>query len=120
MMAASLILSLLRYVVTSLLQGGGEGRAEVCRSFDGFDSGGVHGGVLVLGGALAPGDNRAGMAHAAARRSGLSGDEADHRLFHVGLNPGGGGFFSVTANFTDEDDGVSVRIFVEELDGFEK
>ena len=33
--------------------------------------------------ALAAGDDRAGVAHAASRRRGLAGDEADHRLLEL-------------------------------------
>ena len=40
---------------------------------------------LVLGGALAAGDDGAGMAHAAARRRRAAGDEADHRLLRLAM-----------------------------------
>ena len=36
---------------------------------------------------LPPGDDRAGVAHAAPGRRGLAGDEADHRLLDVRLDP---------------------------------
>src|SRR5206468_6870736 len=86
-------------------QSGGEGGAEVRGSFYGADAGGSHRGVLVLGGALAASDNRASMAHAASRRGGLPGDEADDGLLHVGLDPLRGAFFRVAADFADQDDG---------------
>src|ERR1700681_1432545 len=44
------------------------------------DARGPHGVDLELGGVLATGDHGAGMAHAATRRRGAAGDEADHRL----------------------------------------
>src|SRR5580704_14483270 len=44
------------------------------------DARGSHGVDLELGSVLAARDHRAGMAHAAARRGGAAGDEADHRL----------------------------------------
>ncbi len=47
------------------------------------DAGALHRLHLVRGGAAAAGDDRAGMAHAAARRRGGAGDEADHRLLHL-------------------------------------
>src|ERR1700741_3310368 len=60
-----------------LFQGGGEGGAEVRGSFDGTDAGGGHRSVFVLGSALAAADDRAGVAHAAARRRGLARNKAD-------------------------------------------
>src|SRR3954452_9982814 len=51
--------------------GGGIGDPDACRT---------HGVDLELGSVLATRDHRAGMAHAAARRRGAAGDEADHRL----------------------------------------
>src|SRR5712692_3360595 len=108
------------YIKAPLLQGGGEGRAEVRGSFDGSDSGGGHRGVFVLGGALAAADDGAGVAHAASRRSGLAGDEADDGLLHVDLDPLRGALFGVAADFADQNDGVRVRIIVEKLDGIEE
>jgi hypothetical protein len=40
----------------------------------------LHGLDLVLGAALAAGDDRAGVSHAPARRGGAAGDEAGDRL----------------------------------------
>src|SRR4029079_18251714 len=42
-----------------------------------------HGLNFLFRGSFAAGDDRAGMPHAASRRSGLSSDETDHRLLHV-------------------------------------
>src|SRR5689334_10003613 len=57
-----------------------EGLAEARRRGRYADARGLHGGDLVLGSALAAGDDGAGMAHAASRRRRAAGDEADHRL----------------------------------------
>ena len=61
-----------------------------------------------------------GVAHAASGRRGLSGDEADHRLLHVLLDVGRRGLFGVAADLADHDDGVRVRVVVEELDGVDE
>src|SRR6267142_2368201 len=105
---------------SQLLQGRSEGGAEIRGRFYGADAGGGHRGVLVLGGALAAADDRAGVAHAASRRSGLAGDEADDGLLYVGLDPLRGSLFGVAADFADHNDGVRVRIVVEKLDGVEE
>src|SRR5882762_2501174 len=104
----------------SLFQGGGESAAEVRGSFDRADSGGGHRGVFVFGSALPAADDGSSVAHPATRRRGLSGNEADDGLLHIGLNPFGGALFRVAADFADQNDGVRVRILVEKLDGVEK
>src|SRR4029077_6417494 len=76
--------------------------------------------VLVFGGALATADDGSGVAHAAAWRRGLSGDETDDRFFYVGLNEFGGALFGIAADFADEDDGVGFGIVVEHSNGFEE
>src|SRR5579885_679911 len=81
------------------------------------DTRGFHGGDLVLGLAAPPGNDRARMAHAAARRRGLPGDEADHRLLDVILYVRGGLFLGIAADLADHDDGVRVGIFVEQPQG---
>src|SRR5262245_1927610 len=78
-----------------LLHGRSCGGAEVRGSFYGLDAGGVHGRVFVLSGALPAGDDRAGVAHASSGRGGLSGDETDDGLLHVGFDPFGCGLFGV-------------------------
>src|SRR5882672_6976613 len=94
--------------------------AEVSRRFDGFDTGGGHGCVFVLCGSLPAGNDCSGVAHAAAWRRGLSGDETDDRLLHIRSDPCGGNFFRVATDFADEDDGMRLRIVVEELNRIEK
>src|SRR5713101_3969331 len=110
----------LKPVLPKLFQGGGEGGAEVRGRFHGADAGGGHRGVLVLGGALTAADDRASVAHAASRGSGLAGDEANDGLLHVDLDPLRGALFGVAADFADQDDGVRVRIAVEKLNSVEK
>src|SRR5215470_5461393 len=104
----------------SLFEGSGHRAAEVGRCFYSLNAGGVHGGVLVLGRALAAGDDGASVAHAAPWRGSLTSDESNDRFFHVGFDPLGCGFFGVTPDFADEDDCVRISVIAEKLDGFEK
>ena len=75
-----------------------------------------HGLDLLRRRALAAGDDRAGVAHAASRRRGLAGDESDHRLLHVRLHVLRRGLFGVAADFADHDHGFGLRIVVEQLE----
>src|SRR5713226_2101645 len=77
---------------------------------------GAHGGVSIFCRALASADDRAGVAHAAARRSGLAGDEADHGFPHVRFDEFCSAFFGIAADFADHHDGVRIGIVVEEAD----
>src|SRR5712691_927035 len=77
---------------------------------------GAHGGVFIFSGALASADDRAGVAHAAARRSGLAGNEADHGFPHVRFDEFRSAFFGIAADFADHHDGVRIGIVVEETD----
>src|SRR4029079_9004351 len=63
------------------LQDFDQGLAESRRGRRNLDSGGFHRRNLRLGIALAASNDRAGVAHAAARRGGATSDAADHRLF---------------------------------------
>ena len=69
---------------------------------------------LVGCGALAAGDDGARVAHAAAGRGGLAGDEADHGLLHILLDELGRGLFGRSADLADHDDGLGFRVFVEQ------
>src|SRR5690606_34802410 len=89
--------------------------AHLGRVLGDLDATGFHHRQLLLGGALATGDDGAGMAHALARRGGDAGDEADHRLLHVRLDPVGGFFLVAAADLADHDDRIGIRILVEEL-----
>src|SRR5690606_13049649 len=62
-------------------------------------------------GALAAGDDGAGVAHAASGRRGLAGDEADDGLREVRLDPGRGFLFGAAADLANHHDrfGVIVR-----------
>src|ERR1700675_1333340 len=59
---------------------------------------GGHGGDFIFGFAAASGDDRAGVAHAAAGGRGLSGNEADHGLLHVFLDKGRGLLLGLSAH----------------------
>ena len=56
------------------------------------------------------------MSHATPWRSGAPGDEADHRLFHIGFDPGGGFLFCAAADLANQDDRVGVGVGIEELE----
>ena len=75
---------------------------------------------FVDGSAVTTTDDGAGVAHAAAGRSRLAGDEADDGLLVVGLEPVSCGFFSVAADFADEDETFGLGVGSEELDDIEE
>src|SRR5713226_1052530 len=93
----------------------GHGGAHVGGTLDGGDAGGLHGGHLLGCGPLAAGDDRAGVAHAAAGRRGLAADETDNRFGDVSLDEGGGLFLGGAADLADHHDRGRVRIGLEEL-----
>src|SRR5208282_1544635 len=86
----------------------------------GADSGGAQGCIFFRCGALAAADDCAGVAHAAAGRRRLPGDEADHRLLHMLLDEVRGNLFRVAADFADHDDRVRLRIVVEHAHDVQK
>ena len=61
-----------------------------------------------------PRDDGAGVAHAAARRRGLAGDEAHDRLLHVLLDELRRSFLGGAADLADHDDGFGLGIVVEQ------
>src|SRR5690606_18353534 len=61
---------------------------------------------LVLGFALAAGDDGAGVAHATSRGRGAPGDEARHGLLDVLADELCGLFFGRAADLTDHDDAL--------------
>src|ERR1700719_3494966 len=105
---------------TTLLERCGQSGTEVGWRFYGATSCGVHRGVFVFCGALPAGDDGSGVAHTAARGRGLSGDEADHLFFHIGFDPGGGSFFSVAADFADQNYSAGFGIVVEKFYGVQE
>ena len=70
---------------------------------------------LFGGRALASGDDRSGVAHAASRRRGLSGDEANHRLLDMLFHILRRSLFRCAADFADQDDRLGLRILIEQL-----
>ena len=81
------------------------------------DAGRLERGDLLLGGAGRAGDDRAGVAHAAARGRGLPGDEADDRLRHVLLHERRGVLLVGAADLAHHHDGVGLGILLERARG---
>src|SRR5690606_36671820 len=79
------------------------------------DAAGLHDFQLLLRGALAARNDGARMPHALARRGGDAGDEADHGLSHVVLDPARGVLLVGAADLADHDDGIGVGVVVEHL-----
>ena len=72
-----------------------------------------------MGGVFLPTDDRAGVAHPAARRRGRSGDESGDGLLTMVLGPACGVDLGVAADFTDHDDRFGLGVVVEHLQHFE-
>src|ERR1051325_10373599 len=64
--------------------------------------------------ALSTGNDGAGMAHTPPWRRRDSGDEADHRLFHVLLYELRGFLFSIAADLADHYDRMSLGVLLEQ------
>ena len=77
-------------------------------------------GDLVRGRAAAAGDDGAGVAHAAARRRRLAGDEGDDRLVHVVADELRRLLLGRAADLADDDDGVGVGVVLEEAQGVDE
>src|SRR5258708_31385464 len=60
------------------------------------------------------------MSHAASRRRGLPGDESNHGLLHVHLDPFRRAFLGVAPDFADQNDRARIRVVVEHLDAVQK
>ena len=82
--------------------------AERRRAVGDQEAGRFHRFDLGFGRAFAAGDDRAGMAHAAARRRRDAGDEADDRVscFLAFLKNSARFFFGAAADFADHDDAL--------------
>src|SRR5690606_13316852 len=80
------------------------------------DAAGFHDLKLGVGGVGPTRDERAGVAHALARRRRNTGDEADHGFLHVVFGPLGGIHLVRAADFADHDDRIGIGIVVEQLE----
>ena len=80
--------------------------------------------IFEFGVALAAGDDRAGMAHAAAGRRGAPGDEADHRLLAAALGlvleELRGVLFRRAADLADHDDRLGRLVGEQELEAVDE
>src|SRR5687768_4592968 len=98
----------------------GEGGAELRWAWGDANSSLLHRRDLVLGPALAARDDGAGMAHAAARRRGAAGDEADGRLAAAGpglvLQEHSGVLLGRAADLADHDDRLRLRVGEEQFE----
>src|ERR1039458_7173868 len=101
-------------------QRGRERFADVSRRFRDLEAGLFHGGHLFGRGALAAGDDRAGVAHTASGRRCLSGDEPHHRLLHVHPDELRGDLLRVATDFPNHDHGFGLRIAVKQIERVDK
>src|SRR6185312_5398317 len=111
-------------VAASALEHVDQSRADARRRRRHLDAGRFHRGDLRFRVALAAGDDRAGVAHAAARRRRASGDEAGHRLLAAALGLVLEELRRVllgrAADLADHDDRRSLRIGKEHLQHVDK
>src|SRR5262245_46023720 len=102
----------------SLLEDGArvlrEGLADLGGGARDRDSGGLEGGDLVDGAALAAGDDRAGVAHALAGRRVLSGDERGDGLLHALRDEARRGLLGAAADLADHHHGLRLGIGLEQ------
>src|SRR5580658_2852006 len=92
----------------------GHRRAELGRRLYGARTGGLERAELVRGRPLAAGHDRAGVAHALARRRGDSGDVGHHGLGHMALNELSPRLLVATADLADHDDALGGRILLKQ------
>src|SRR5690606_22247797 len=88
----------------------GDRRAQVTGRLHGGHARLLQRGELALGRARAARGDRAGVAHALARRRAGAGDEADHRLGHVLGDELRGLFLGAAADLADHDDALALLI----------
>src|SRR5262249_29569323 len=69
---------------------------------------------------LPAGNDGTRMAHSPARRRRLSADEADYWLLHVSFDVCRRFFFRRSSDLTNHDNGVGLRIFVEETNDIDE
>src|SRR5208282_5705945 len=109
-----------RLLLYSYSEHGRERFADVGRRFRYLEAGFFHGRNLFGRGALAAGDDRTGMAHAASGRRCLSRDEADDRLLHMRPDELRGGFLRVAPDLADHDYSFGLRIAIEKIERIDK
>src|ERR1700730_1574217 len=97
------------------MQNGFEQLAHLRRVARYLDPGRLHHQQFFLGRSFAAGDDGTGVSHALARRRGDPGNETDHRLFHVILDPRSRNFLVGATDLSDHDHRIRFRIVVEEL-----
>src|SRR5450755_463995 len=97
------------------LQHRGEQFAHIGRIARDLDAALLHDRELFLGRTLAARDDRTGVAHALARGRCDPGNEADHGLAHIVLDPARAGFLIIAANLADHDDRIGFRVCIEQL-----
>ncbi len=78
---------------------------------------GVH---LALGGALAAGDDGAGVAHLLAWRGGDAGHVGDHGLVHLGPDELGRLFFGGATDLAEHDHGLGLGVGLERLEAVDE
>ena len=100
----------------AFLHGAEHGLADVGRVAGDVMAQLFHGVHLGAGGIGLAGDDGAGVAHAAARRRGDTGHEANQRLTQIFPGPAGGGDFLRSADLADHDDDLGFRIGFEGLE----
>ena len=100
-----------------LLHGLQHGGAEVCRGLDDVHARSGERRELGRRGALAAGDDGAGVAHASTGRGGGAGDEADDGLVGVAVlaDPVGGVLLGLAAYLADHDDALGLGVVGEAL-----
>src|SRR5690606_2262072 len=93
----------------------GQCLADISQGANGFHTGVFQSGKLLVSSTLTTGDDRTGMAHALACRSSHTRDVGHDRLGHVGLDVGRGFFLGAAADLADHDDGLGLRVVLEQL-----
>src|SRR5215475_8076431 len=81
------------------------------------DSRSLHGLDFFPGGALSPGNNCPGVAHAPSRRSRLPGYKPDHGLFHTLFHELRSRLFGIAANLPNQDHGFGLGVAIEQVEG---
>src|ERR1700733_10534217 len=94
--------------------------ADFSRTLHRVNSCRAHRLIFRRGSSFSAADDCSSVTHAASWRRGLTSYESDDGLSHIFLNVFRGDFFGVSTDFTDQDDGVGIRIFVEHAHGIEK